>query len=356
MANLIPLINTVLSKKLQALIYFLGYWSQKNEYKIYGTGSFVRDLILGRENRFITLLVNGSATDYACSLQRTYPAGRLQFDNRLGTATLFLPQGVVFDMVTARKDFYSLADPADAAEKTTLKSELYKNVFTINSMACAFNPQEFGTLYDFFGGSDDLEQGLVRVLYRLSFVDDPRRMLQAIRFEQRFGFTLAKETRILLQKARNSSLLKKISKEKLYSEARLIFLEPSPLKVLMRLEELNLFKTLFPRLILNDKIKHRLQRFEQVFAKLQEKKMPGASLNYFVLFLAVFLNDLSEHDLRFFCYLLRLKRKERLKIEFTRENLQPFLNAILEDEDEIKEKKLSLINFWLEKCNSIQHQ
>ncbi|NLK01176.1 MAG: hypothetical protein GX318_08075, partial [Clostridia bacterium] len=92
---------------------------------------------------------------------------------------------------------------------------------------------------------------------------------------------------------------------------------------------------------------------------LQERKMSGAGLNYFVLFLAVFLNDLSEHDLRFFYYLLRLNRKERLKIEFTRENLQPFLNSVLEDEDEIKEKKLSLINFWLEKYNStqsIQHQ
>ena len=354
MTNLIPLINTVLSKELHALIYFLGYRSQKNRFKIYGIGSFVRDLILGRENRVIDLLVENSAVDFARSLQEVLPAGRLRFDEKLGTATLLLPEGIVFDMVTARKEFYTLTGTPAAIEEATLKNGLYRKNFTINTMACAFNPQEFGRLYDFFGGRDDLEKGLIRVLYQLSFVDDPCRILQAIRFEQRFGFTVEEETKALLYKAQSSRLLKKISKEKLYSEVRLIFQEPSPLKVLMRLEELNLFEELFPRLILNENTKARLQRLEQIFAELQEK-VPGASLNYFVLFLAAFFYELAEHDLQYLCYLLRLKRKERLKIIFIRKNLWPILDAVWENKGKAKEEKLALINLLLEKYNSVQH-
>ncbi|NMB35567.1 MAG: CCA tRNA nucleotidyltransferase [Firmicutes bacterium] len=359
MANLIPQINAVLSKELQALIYFLGYWSQKNRFKVYGMGGFVRDLILGRENRVIALLVKNSAVDFARSLGEIFPAGRLRYNEKLGTATMFLPQGIVFDMVTARKEFYSLTGAAAVTEGTALKNELYRKNFTINTMACAFNPLEFGWLYDFFGGRDDLESGLVRVLYRLSFVDDPCLMLQAIRFEQRFDFSMEKETKTLLYKARNSGLLKKISKERLYSEARLIFLEPSPLKVLMRLEELNLFRLLFPRLVLNEETKFRLQRFEQIFKDLQFDNSFGTDLDYIALFLAVLFNQLSDHDSRYLCYLLRLRRRERQKILFIRENLQPTLNSILEDyeeEEEGREEQLALINLWLKKYGSIQYQ
>lgn len=354
MNNLIPLINTVLSKELHALIYFLGYWSQKNRFKIYGMGGFVRDLILGQENRVIDLLVESSAVDFAHSLLEILPAGRLRFDEKLGTATLLLPKGIVFDMVTARKEFYALTGTSAAIEEATLKNELYRKNFTINTMACAFNPQEFGWLYDYFGGRDDLEKGLIRVLYRLSFVDDPCRILQAVRLEQRFGFTVEEETKALLHKAQTRRLLKKISKEKLYSEARLIFQEPSPLKVLIRLEELNLFEDLFPRLVLNEKTKARLQRLEQIFAELQEK-MLEANLNYLVLFLAAFSYELTEHDLQYLCYLLRLKRKERLKIIFIRENLQPILDDVLENKGKGKEKELALLTHWLEKYSGVQH-
>lgn len=355
MANLIPLINTVLSKELQALIYFLGYWSQKNRFKIYGMGGFVRDLVLGRENRVIDLLVDNYAVDFARSLKEILPAGRLRFDERLGAATLFLPRGIVFNMVTAKRELNYLTDTDTDLNETMLKNELYKKNFTINTMACAFNPQEFGRLYDYFGGRSDLEEGMIRVLYGLSFVDDPCRILQAIRFEQRFGFTLEENTITLLFKALHSNLLQKISKEKLYNEVRLIFLEPSPLKILMRLEELNLFGFLFPRLLLNEKAKIKLQRLEQIFAGLKEKKLPVKESDYFILFLNILFDELGEHDMRYLCYFLRLKRKERLKIIFIRENLKSFMNAIMEDQEVGREKSVVLINSWLEKISSLQH-
>ena len=157
MISLLPLFNTVLSKKMHALVYFLGYISQKNNFKIYGVGGFVRDLILGRENRTVSLLVEGSAVDFALKFQQIMPAVRLQYDKEMGTAKLFLPDEIVLDMVTARKEFYAFSDTL-SARQLMLKNSLYKQNFTINTMACAFNPLEFGRLYDYFGGKKRLKK------------------------------------------------------------------------------------------------------------------------------------------------------------------------------------------------------
>lgn len=323
MTNLLPLFNTVLSKKTQALIYMLGYWSQKNMFKIYGVGGFVRDLILGRENRSVNLLVEDSAVDFAKGLQQILPASRLQCNEKLGTAKLSLPDEMVFDMVTARKELFTFSDTL-SAQQLTLKKSLYNKDFTINTMACAFNPLEFGQLFDYFGGRKDLEKGVIRVLYKLSFVDDPLRILQAVRLEQRFDFEIEEETAALLHKAQTRQLLEKISKEKFYNEIRLIFREPSPLKVLIRLKELHLFEKVFPRLTLDEAIKARLQRLEQFLFKLQGNKW-GTALNRFVLFLSVFFSETSRHDIQYLGHCMRLRRSERLKINFIHENIRPVL-------------------------------
>ena len=157
MKNLTPLINTSLSKELQALLYLLGYCSQQGSFKVYAVGGFVRDLLLGQENRDIDLVVEGSAAEFAKSLLKVMP-GTLRSYERFGTATLTLTNGIVFDMVTARKEFYAAPGALPAVEQSTLKNDLFRRDFTINTMACALNPGEFGMFFDYFGGREDLER------------------------------------------------------------------------------------------------------------------------------------------------------------------------------------------------------
>jgi tRNA nucleotidyltransferase (CCA-adding enzyme) len=322
MKNLAPLINAALSKELHALIYLLGYCSQQGSFKVYAVGGFVRDLFLGRENRDMDLVVEGSAVDFAKSLLKVMP-GTLRCYERFGTATLVLSKGIVFDMVTARKEFYAAPGALPAVEQSTLKNDLFRRDFTINTMACALNTGDFGRFYDYFGGREDLEKGIIRVLYKLSFVDDPLRIIRAIRFEQRFDFVIEEDSLALLTKAINNRLLEKVSKERLYNEVRLIFREPRPSKILARLDELNLFKEIFPRSVFSQEIKSRLQRLEQVLTEISPKEH-GKTWNYLVLFLSALFFDLAEHDIKFLCHLMRLKRKERLDVLSIRENI-PFI-------------------------------
>ncbi|MDO9535924.1 MAG: hypothetical protein Q7J85_11485 [Bacillota bacterium] len=312
MNDLTQLINSALSKELHALIYLLGYQAQKGSFKVYAVGGFVRDLLLGKENRDIDLVVDGNAVEFAKSMLPALP-GRLQSYERFGTAKLLLSNGIVFDMVTARTEFYSAPGALPTVEQSTLKNDLFRRDFTINTMACALNPEGFGKLYDYFGGMDDLEKGIIRVLYNLSFVDDPLRILRAVRFEQRFDFTIDEDSLSLLHKARRGRLLEKVSKERLYKETRLFFREPLPGKVLTRLEELKLFNSIFPRLIFDRETKERIGRLDLLLPVFGIERSEHI-LDNLVLYLSALFYELSEHDLGYFFYLMRLKKTERLKI------------------------------------------
>ena len=108
------------------------------------------------------------------------------------------------------------------------------------------SPDHYGDLLDFYGGENDLRQGLIRVLHSLSFVEDPTRMLRAVRLEQRMGFRIETRTAELLDHALD--LLDRVSGERIYHELHLIFQETEPEPALRRLDELGILKQVHPDL------------------------------------------------------------------------------------------------------------
>ena len=93
-------------------------------------------------------------------------------------------------------------------------------------------------MHDYYGGLPDLERGLVRVLHSLSFIDDPTRMLRAVRYEQRYAFTIDPRTLQLIDEAR--PLLARLSPERIRHELDLLFEEPRAADMLARLDQLGL--------------------------------------------------------------------------------------------------------------------
>ncbi len=78
-------------------------------------------------------------------------------------------------------------------------------------MAIKINSGSFGILMDFFNCKKDLEEGKIRILYPLSFIEDPTRILRAIRFEQRFGFEIEPSTLTKLEEAVENGYLEKVT-------------------------------------------------------------------------------------------------------------------------------------------------
>ena len=140
------------------------------------------------------------------------------------------------DFVTARTEFYTAPTVLPTVEDSSIKLDLHRRDFTINTLALCLDPDRWGELLDFYGGLNDLRQGVIRVLHSLSFVDDPTRILRAVRYEQRFGFTIEARTLELLLDA--VELLDRVTPARIRHELERILQEERPEDALARLAEL----------------------------------------------------------------------------------------------------------------------
>ena len=155
-----------------------------------------------------------------------------------------LPENL--DLISARTEFYDHPTALPTVERSSIKLDLHRRDFTINTMALRLDGQHYGDLHDYWGGLDDLHNHLVRVLHSLSFVDDPTRLLRAVRFEQRFHFQIEARTRELMEQAR--PLLKQVTGSRLRHELDLILDEPQAVDMLARLSQLGLLSAIHPDL------------------------------------------------------------------------------------------------------------
>ena len=232
---------------------------------IYLVGGFARDLIMEAPGLDMDFVVEGDAILLAETLAEKY-GGRVTCHRKFGTAkwhiasvrkellnhknstTLLdystLPQTI--DLISARTEFYEKPTALPTVRTGSIKLDLHRRDFTINTMAVRLDGHHFGDLYDYWGGLNDLKKGLIRVLHSLSFVDDPTRILRAIRFEQRFGFAIEERTLILLLEA--SDLLQKVSRDRIRHELDLILEESKAPEMLSRIHTLGLMEQVFANL------------------------------------------------------------------------------------------------------------
>ncbi len=227
------------------------------DYSLFVVGGFVRDLLLNQPNLDLDLVVEGDAIELARALEKKF-GGRVHGHSRFGTAkwiisaTHFASASQVdhLDFTAARTEFYAHPSALPEVETSSIKQDLRRRDFTINTLAICLDPERYGQLLDPFGGEQDLQRGLIRVLHNLSFIDDPTRILRAVRFEQRFGFKIEPRTAQLIGDALD--MLERVSGERLRHELKLIFEESEPEKAMTRLNELGVLRAIFPKFEFNE--------------------------------------------------------------------------------------------------------
>jgi tRNA nucleotidyltransferase (CCA-adding enzyme) len=161
---------------------------------VYLVGGAVRDLLCGRSRADVDLVVEGEARALAESL-----GGAHAEHERFGTVKVEV-EGHELDVASARTETYPEPGALPVvAPAESLEQDLARRDFTINAMAVPLRGEP--RLIDPFGGSGDLERGLLRVLHERSFLDDPTRAIRAARYASRFGFALEPETGRLLRAA-----------------------------------------------------------------------------------------------------------------------------------------------------------
>ena len=216
-------------------------------FPVYLVGGIVRDLFLRVANLDVDIVVEGDGIFFAGMLVKL-TGGRMKTHQKFGTAVVVLPSGLKLDIATSRLEYYESPAALPTIELSSIKKDLYRRDFTINTLAVRLNRKRYGDLIDFFGGLRDIKEKTIRALHSLSFVEDPTRVLRAIRFEQRFDFHLSKHTHNLIKTAVNMKLFNRLTGERLYAELVLMFSEADPLKILRRMKDFDLLKFIHPGL------------------------------------------------------------------------------------------------------------
>lgn len=230
----------------------------------YLVGGSVRDLLRGESNLDIDIVVEGDGITFAKALGKKLKA-KVISHLRFGTAVIITDQ-LKFDVATARTEYYESPGALPKVEISSIKKDLYRRDFTINTLAVKLNPDNFGQILDFFGGQRDLREKTIRILHNLSFIEDPTRAFRAIRFSERFGFKISKHTKNLIKTAVKINLFDKLSGSRLYDELNLLFFETEPLKAIVGLSELDLLKFIHPHLTLTSALEETFEAIQETFA------------------------------------------------------------------------------------------
>jgi len=294
--NLAERLERSLTPERLALIKAISEAAYEQKNALYIVGGFVRDLLLDLPYSDFDLVVEGDAISLVRTLANKY-GGRVTSHSRFGTAKwlikedkpellkklkIFLNENNLasewteehlpdtIDLVTARREFYTHPTALPTVELGSIKLDIHRRDFTINTLALRLDGRHYGELHDYWGGLTDLRHGVVRVLHSLSFVDDPTRILRAVRFEQRFGFKIEERTLELMGEA--VSLLEHVSGDRIRHEIDNIFTEQNVVKMLERLANLHYLQSIHPGFQWDEWLATRISSLT--------KKKPGAEWGF----------------------------------------------------------------------------
>jgi len=286
-AELIAALQDAMPEDRKRLLNAVAEEAKSQNLPAYIVGGFVRDLILKRPSQDFDIVIEGDAITFARHLAKRF-GGRVVKHERFGTAKWILSEDLEqittklnlspsnhalnfpehLDLISARTEFYDHPAALPIVERSSIKMDLHRRDFTINTLALRLDGEHFGQIFDFWGGYNDLQAGLIRVLHALSFVDDATRMLRAVRFAERFDFRIEDRTLSLLHAS--LPLLDQLSGARIEHEFDLIFLEQKAPQIMRTLKEFGILRSIHPQLGWED-VNH--QRFEVFLNKANENTL-----------------------------------------------------------------------------------
>ncbi|HCD68477.1 MAG TPA: tRNA nucleotidyltransferase [Bacteroidetes bacterium] len=255
--------------------------SQKLGFQTFVVGGFVRDIFLKRTSKDVDFVTVGSGIELATAVRKRLKKAHLSVFKNFGTAQLKTDDWE-FEFVGARKESYDRNSRKPKVEDGTFEDDIYRRDFTINALAISLNAPKYGELIDLFGGMEDLKKGLIRTPLdpKITFSDDPLRMMRAARFATQLNFTLVPETlEALKTEAHRLSI---ISQERITDELQKIIKSAKPSIGFTLLFDTKLLHLFFPEMVRlqgvevregkghKDNFYHTLQVLDQTCEKTED--------------------------------------------------------------------------------------
>ena len=264
-------IAAILGQPVADLIERVAQQAREQQINLYLVGGLVRDLILKRSNADVDFVIEGDAIRFVEDLQARY-GGHMHSHRPFGTATWYVDGTTTWhmdgkavglpahiDFASARNEFYEHPTALPTVYSGSIKLDLQRRDFTINTLAMQLSPASTsGRILDFYGGLADLRAELIRVLHSLSFVDDPTRILRAVRFERRLGFQIEPRTAQLIETA--MPMLRRITGERVSNELTLLLGETDSAGSFLLLQARGILKAIHPAFVVPDDLPARFER------------------------------------------------------------------------------------------------
>jgi tRNA nucleotidyltransferase (CCA-adding enzyme) len=259
------LLRRNLSSRLLRILKDLGTVGDVLDLPVYAVGGFVRDLLLGLENSDLDVTIEGDGILFAETFAKRHNC-RVKSHLKFGTAVIIFPDGMKVDVASTRLEYYASPGELPTVERSSLKMDLYRRDFTINTLAIRLNSTDFGVLTDYFGALRDVREKMIRVLHNLSFVEDPTRVFRALRFAQRLNFHIAKHTENLIKNAVKMNFLDKLGGKRLLTELVYILREKEPVRAIETMTSLGLLQFIHPELSLGSENRAVLEETQKILS------------------------------------------------------------------------------------------
>src|SRR3954453_20024741 len=292
---------------------------------VYLVGGAVRDILLGEPNFDVDIAVEGDGIAFGEALANAL-GGRVVPHDRFGTA-IVLHEGGRVDVATTRTEFYDSPAALPTVEQASIRQDLYRRDFTVNALAASLKGEDFGRLVDHFGGLEDLENRVVRVLHNLSFIDDPTRIFRAIRYGNRYGLAMDGHTFGLAKACVEMNLVGELSSARLRDELQALLSERQVDDSIRRMAELGIDKAVHPHLAADRESVRLVGELDRVRAE----HAPDTPL--WRLRLGALARNLSSYELYEWFERLKLRRRDADRIADA-VTVGPRLPALLEPVEE----------------------
>lgn len=311
---------------LRKILKKAGRVADRLKMDVYVVGGFVRDLLLEVVNLDVDLVVEGDGMIYGEALARELD-GRVRIHEKFGTAVVILPNDMHIDIATSRTEYYTRPAALPEVMESSIKQDLYRRDFTINAMAIRLNRKFFGELLDFFGCRKDLQDGVIRVLHPMSFIDDPTRIIRAVKFEQRYQFRIEQSTENLLKDALSQNIFDKVSAERLRTEFIEILEEARPLPAIKRMDQLHILRLIHPSINLDNRM---IEVFEQTASVLLQfdHLVREEGVRRWIIYFNVLVMKLQPEEIEEIADKFQVSTKIIKRASFDRQRVQKIIKTL----------------------------
>ncbi len=263
MADYIYLLENRLSPAQQRALSTVRSAVRAHDLTLFLTGGAVRDLTGGGSVRDLDVTVQGETTALRGDLEA---AGGVFVGDFAASQSLYFvfPGGVRMEVSAAMSVTYPKPGKPEY-ELTSISEDLRRRDFTANAMALSLNEGSYGLLMDPLNGVADIENRELRLVSNYGFIEDPARLVRAVRLSARLGWHMEARTQQRYDNAKEETTFDVLSQFARGYEIEELFHEEDPQRVMRALEAEGWLAKLLPQAVLG-------KSNETALADLREKQ------------------------------------------------------------------------------------